>query len=133
VAKSEIILCDTNIIIGFLIKQSPIVSKLRNLTNDLEDWDRLAISVVTYGEVLPSSFPSDKNATRRFLRNFRMIDLDRMASRLAREYFNEAYYHERMLMDCLIGATAVANNIPVWTQNRSDFRRFKGIRLFSPR
>ncbi|WKN42091.1 PIN domain-containing protein [Tunicatimonas pelagia] len=127
--KKEVILCDTNILLGFLRRDQMAVDRLFRVTEGYSDWSRLAISVITYGEILPSSKKRDRKATRDFLNLFQLVELDRAGSKLVKSYFNTETFYSGMISDALIAATAVSSGLKIWTLNRSDFVRFKGVRL----
>ena len=116
-AKNQLILCDTNILIGVIRNDEKIVSRFTTL-----DWSNLFISIITYGEILVGARKGERRKTKAFLKSFGIIELDTQISLRLRQIFNEAYYHENLLADALIAATAVTYNIPIWTTNKKDFQ-----------
>jgi predicted nucleic acid-binding protein len=131
-AKKELILCDTNILIGLIRQREEIVERFASVVSATGGWDRLCISIITYGEILPNATKRERRRTLQFLNSFRILELDRRISNLLREIFNETYYHERMMADALIAATAITYDMPLWTLNKKDFQH-KGIRFIHPR
>ena len=129
-AKGGLILCDTNILLGFLHNHLPTVNKVAALTEDLTDWSQVCISIITYGEILPSARKKDRSKVQLFLRNFKLVHLDQRASKLAKELMNVSYYYKGLLADALIGSTAIVNGLSVWTYNKQDFKQFRGVQFF---
>ena len=120
-AKNQLILCDTNILIGVIRNDEKVVSRFTTL-----DWNNLFISIITYGEILVGARKGERRKTKAFLKSFGIIELDTQISLHLRQIFNEAYYHENLLADALIAATAVTYNIPIWTTNKKDFQYVEG-------
>lgn len=129
-AKKGLILCDTNILLGYIHNHSPTVSKVAALTDDLTDWSQMCISIITYGEILPTTRKKDRKKMQLFLRNFKMVHLDQRVSRLTKEFMNESYYYKGLLADAMIGSTAIVNGLPIWTYNKQDFKQFRGVQFF---
>ncbi len=126
-AKNQLILCDTNILISVIRNDEGIVNRFISL-----DWDSLFISIVTYGEILVGARKGELRRTKSFLKSFGIIELDTHISIKLREIFNEAYYHKNLLADALIASTAVTYDMPIWTTNKKDFRHVAGIRFINP-
>ncbi|MGB3587633.1 MAG: PIN domain-containing protein [Tunicatimonas sp.] len=132
-AKEEVIVCDTNILLAVIKNHIPTVRILSGLTNEFTEWRNMYISIITYGEILPVTQKKERKKIIAFLRNFTLLHIDKRASLFTKELMNESYYYAGLLADGLIGASAITNGIPIWTYNKKDFQQFKGIRFFNPR
>lgn len=126
-AKNQLVLCDTNILIAVIRGDQKIIEQLTSIS-----WENLFISIITYGEVLIGARKSEGRKTKAFLKSFQVIDLDAGISKHLREIFNEAYYHKNLMADALIAATALEYDIPLWTKNKRDFTYVKDIRFYNP-
>ncbi len=123
------VLCDTNILIEFYKNNPTIVNELR-----LIGIDRLAISVITQAELyygainkaellkiqkhlnLLPNFPIDHQVSTQFIQLMERYSLS----------------HKLAIPDALIAATALVNNISLYTLNLKDFRFIEGIDLHIP-
>ena len=59
----------------------------------------------------------------------RYIDFTPAHAEIAARLFNQAGRRRGSQMDCMIAATAIAENAPIATSDREDFRRFEGAGL----
>ena len=125
--QAQLILIDTNILLSYLRGHQATYHRLRQLSPEQK-----CISIITYGEVLVGTKKGKKRATLSFLRSFRIIELNTQISFLLRGIFNESYYREGLMADSLIAATAIVYDLPVWTNNKKDFKSVKEIRFYNP-
>lgn len=124
-AKNQIVLLDTNILIGILRKDKKVIAAFTQL-----NWDDLYISTITYGEIIIGARKGELQKTKRFLKSFGIIELDKSISVRLRQIYHEAYYHQGVLADAIIGATAITYDLPLWTTNKIDFNYISGLRFF---
>ena len=62
---------------------------------------------------------------------YHIIEINRNISLLARQFIHKyALSHNLKIPDALIGATAIAYNLPLYTYNIKDFRFLPDITLF---
>jgi tRNA(fMet)-specific endonuclease VapC len=111
------ILCDTNILIEFYKGNSEIIGELHKagLSN-------LAVSVVTIGELFYGARDkAELIKIQKHLALMKQIQLD--------EY---ALSHRLSVPDALIAATALSQDIPVFTLNLRDFRYISDLKLYKP-
>jgi len=111
------LLVDTDIFIDHLRGTRPLVRE--------EHW--LSYSIVTRMELFGGR--NDERATRRLLDTLTQLDLDveiaEQAGRLSRDA-------QLDVADALIAATALAHKLTVFTRNRRNFERVRGLKIRSP-
>lgn len=124
----KIILCDTNIFIGYFHGDETIIKELDYLT-----FDRLAISVVSVAEIYYGMRKKEATVTRELVRRFTILHLDKEISKLFIQLVL-GYKDMRVgVPDALIAATAVANQVELFTLNKKDFDFMDGIKLYKPK
>ena len=112
------ILCDTNILIEFYKNNSDIVDELQNV-----GLAELAVSVVTSGELYFGA--KDKRELAKIQKQLSLIqqiplDLD-ISNRFLSLLEEYALSHKLSVPDALIAATALSQDIPLYTLNLKDF------------
>lgn len=126
-AKKSLVLCDTNIIIEFYKENPSILTKLRAIGQD-----NIAISIITAGELLYGAL--NKKELRQIsqdLAHLHLIHLDPAIGKRFIELMSEySLSHNLSLPDGLIDATALIEDIPLYTLNKKDFRYIDGIQLY---
>ena len=127
-AAKKIVLCDTDVFIDYFHEDERIVRELDHL-----GFERLAISVVSVGEIYFGMRKRETAITRDLIRRFNLFHLDKGISQLFVQYM--LGYHAKGLgvPDAIIAAMAISNNVELFTLNRSDFDYIEGLRLYSPR
>jgi len=70
--------------------------------------------------------------TRDLVRRFNLLHLDKGISQLFMQYMLGYQAKGLRVPDALIAATAVSNNVELFTLNRSDFEFIDGLRLYNP-
>lgn len=126
-AKNQVVLLDTNILIGILRKNEKVIQTFITL-----NWDELFISTITYGEIIIGARKGEFQKTKRFLKSFGIIELDKNISLRLRQIYHEAYYHQGLPADAIIGATAIKYDLPLWTTNKIDFNYISDLRFYNP-
>jgi predicted nucleic acid-binding protein len=123
------ILCDTNILIEFYKGNSDVVSELRKI-----GLSNLAVSVITSGELFYGA--KDKNELNRLkkhLSHLNPITLDKeITSKFLELLERYALSHKLSVPDALIAATALAQNLSLYTLNLKDFRFIPELQLHKP-
>ena len=123
------ILCDTIILIEFYKNNSDIVDELQKL-----GLAELAVSVVTSGELYFGA--KDKRELEKIQKQLSLIqqiplDLD-ISNRFLSLLEEYALSHKLSVPDALIAATALSQNIPLYTLNLKDFQFIPGLKLHKP-
>ncbi len=125
-AKKELIILDTDILIEIIRKNITVIQKC-----DRMGTEKLAISSISFNEFLAGS--RDKQDLQRnikFLKRFKLISINRNIDRLFTElYKTYAISHRPGIPDMLIAATSLHYSYAVYTNNKKHFRFIPGIRL----
>lgn len=122
------ILCDTNIFIEFYKKNESIIQSLHVIGKE-----NIAISVITEAELLYGALNSQElRKLQKHLAMCHNYPLSREVSKVFIELMNRyALSHRPSIPDLLIGATAIVNNLELFTLNTKDFRFIPEIKLYS--
>jgi len=118
---------DTSFLIRALIPGTPEEVKLRKWAREGE---ALVMSSVAWAEFLCGPLGSvERELADRFIE--RRQDFTQHQAAIAARLFNESGRRRTMIIDCMIGAAALADGAPVATSNAADFSRFAvaGLKL----
>jgi tRNA(fMet)-specific endonuclease VapC len=124
----KIILCDTNIFIGYFHGEENIIKELDFLT-----FDRLAISVISVAEIYYGMRKKEAVITRELVRKFNILHLDKEISKLFIQLVLGYKDMKIGVPDALIAATAISNQVELFTLNKKDFDFMDGIKFYKPR
>jgi predicted nucleic acid-binding protein len=121
------ILCDTNILIEFYKGNPKIVETLQNIGPS-----NLAISAVTTGELYYGA--KDKRELRKIQKHLSLLQQIPLDEEISAHFIHllEAYSlsHKLSIPDALIAATAISQEIPIYTLNVKDFQFIPRIQLY---
>lgn len=124
--SSELILCDTNILIELYKNNSSIIAELKKIGQP-----NLSISIVTAGELIYGAI--NKRELGKILKDIahlNLLHIDKMIGELHIELMaNYSLSHNLTLPDALIAATALHHAIPLYTLNKKDFRYIPELKL----
>ncbi|MFM8914539.1 MAG: type II toxin-antitoxin system VapC family toxin [Flammeovirgaceae bacterium] len=125
--EKGLVLCDTNIIIEFY-KENPVVVK--NLQGIGQQ--NIAVSIVTAGELLYGALnKKELNQIKNDLEHLHVIHLKKeTGERFTQLMVDYTLSHRLSLPDGLIAATALTEDLQLYTHNLKDFRYIKGIGLY---
>ena len=104
-------LFDTNILIDFLNGVEPAMVELAN-------YDDLAISVISWMEVMVGASETAKGGTRAFLSGFQLVGLDEPVAEAAVALRQS---HRIKLPDAIVWASAQVHGRLLVTRNERDF------------
>jgi predicted nucleic acid-binding protein len=104
-------LFDTNILIDYL-------NAVPQARDELDRYEVVNISIISWMEVLVGAPPQVETATRRFLAGFGMIELD---SEIAERAVSLRRKHGIKLPDAIIWAAADVHSLLLVTRNTKDF------------
>ncbi|MEQ9405019.1 MAG: type II toxin-antitoxin system VapC family toxin [Cyclobacteriaceae bacterium] len=126
--KNSLVLCDTNILIEFYRENQEILKNLESIGQE-----NIAVSIVTVGELLFGALNKKElkqiNKDLSHLHIFNISDsVGEVFTQLMTEY---SLSHNLGLPDGLIAATAIAEDIPLYTLNMKDFKFIKGLKFLN--
>ena len=123
------ILCDTNILIEFYKGNSVILGELHKA-----GLPNLAVSIVTTGELFYGARDKvELVKIQKHLALIKQIHLDTdISSRILTLLDEYALSHRLSVPDALIAATALSQDIPLFTLNLRDFRFISALKLYEP-
>lgn len=126
-AKNKVILCDTNIIIE-LSKNNLLISQELQAIGSAN----IAVSAVSAGELMYGALNKAELAKiKKGLNAIQIIHLDETISGKCLELLEDySLSHNLDVPDALIAATAITQNLPLYTLNLKDFRFIEGIKLY---
>lgn len=120
------ILIDTSVIIDFLRRKDKEQTLLYGLTEET-----LYISIISHAELYAGKSiweKSDvKKALEKTLSKIPILNIETGISIKAGHI--KAYHHNNSLVDCIIAATAITNNLELATLNVKDFKPIKELML----
>ena len=121
------ILCDTNVIIEALKKNSAVIQTIEKI-----GLDRIAVSVVTAMELYYGALnKAEVKKIKRHLSSIRIFHIDEGISVTASELIERyAKSHGLQIPDALIAATSLNHGIKLYTGNKKDFVFIEKINLW---
>ena len=121
------IICDTNILIEFYKGNENVLKTLNSI-----GVANLGVSIITIGELYFGAKDKRELAKlQKHLSVLRQFELDAEASEIFLGLMNEfVLSHKLSVPDGLIAATAIRNNLPLFTLNVKDFHYLPGLTLY---
>jgi len=125
--EKPLVLCDTNIIIDFYKEHPDTLKQLRAIGQDC-----IAISIITAGELLFGALNKEEyQQIRQDIAHLHLLHLDPAIDecfmRLMDTY---SLSHNLSLPDGFIAATAIEEDISLYTRNTKDFRFIEELNLY---
>ena len=125
--KGQLVLCDTNIIIEFYKENAAILDSLQTIGQS-----NIALSMITAGELLYGAL--NKKELAKINKDIDHLHIKHITQAIG-ECFIElmgkyTLSHNLSLPDGLIAATAITEDLPLYTLNQKDFKYIKGLRLY---
>ncbi|MCG8323630.1 MAG: type II toxin-antitoxin system VapC family toxin [Cytophagales bacterium] len=125
--KSQLILCDTNIIIELYKGNPAILKTLKSIGQE-----NITISIITAGELVYGALNKRELARiKKDIAHLPILDIDKaVCDKFLTLMSTYALSHQLSLPDGFIAATALAHQIPLYTLNKKDFKYIKGLKLY---
>ncbi len=126
--KKQIVLCDTNIFIYLLREDLSVYTQLKSIGQE-----NIAYSIITKAEIFQGAFKKELSRDEQMFDAFKLFHLNDDVSKVFNEIIiNYSKSHRIQIPDALIAATAIENNLPLYTLNIKDFDFIAGLRLYKP-
>ncbi len=122
--EKNIVLCDTNILIEFYKNNPNIVAQLNKIGAE-----NIAISAVSAGELLFGALNKrEVLAIKKDIEHLILLHTNDLVSKKFMELmFTYSKSHGLAVPDALIAATAMVNEIPLYTLNMKDFKFIENL------
>ncbi len=126
--KKQIILCDTNIFIHLLREDLSVYRQLKSIGQE-----NIAYSIITKAEIFQGAFKKELHRDEQMFDAFKLYHLNEDISKVFNGIIiNYSKSHRIQIPDALIAATAIENNLPLYTLNIKDFDFIDGLKLYKP-
>ena len=125
--EKSLVLCDTNIIIDFYKEHPDTLKQLQAIGQNY-----IAISIVTAGELLFGAFNKEEyQQIRQDIAHLHLLHLDLAIDECFMDLMDTySLSHNLSLPDGLIAATAIVEDIALYTRNKKDFRYIEELKLY---
>ena len=122
-----VILCDTDILIELYKNNPVIISELRKIGSK-----QIAISSITQAELYYGALNKrELLKIKKHLSQLEILAVDRTVSEQFIQLMeNYALSHKLAIPDAIIAATALVNNLDLYTLNQKDFRFISNLNLY---
>jgi predicted nucleic acid-binding protein len=95
--------------------------------------DNLALSIITYAEMVYGTPKSRLSSIKSFLEGLKIIDIDINVSKHFKAIvLSYSLTHRVGIPDSLIAATAISQGMTLYTENKRDFDFIPGIKFYKP-
>jgi tRNA(fMet)-specific endonuclease VapC len=123
------ILCDTNVLIEFYKGNTTIVEELRQI-----GVAQLAISVIAQAELYYGALnKAELLRIQKHLNLLHNLPIDpQISNRFIELMVQYSLSHKLAIPDALIAATALVNDLELYTLNIKDFRFIENLKLYQP-
>ena len=126
--KRKITLCDTTILFELLKGNAEIKKRLEEIGHE-----NIAFSIITHAEAYAGSSKDEMKVLKSFFSKHKLFHLNGEASEIFNGLIQSHHVrHSKWIPDALIAATAISNNLEVYTLNRKDFDFIDKLILFNP-
>lgn len=125
--KEAVILCDTNILIELYKNNPVIISELRKIGSK-----KIAISSITQAELYYGALNKQELLQiKKHLSQLKILVVDTVVSEQFIQLMeNYALSHKLAIPDAIIAATALVNNLDLYTLNQKDFQFISNLSLY---
>lgn len=126
------VICDTDVLIDYWSERAARHNAVCENLEKRIGTENVTISMVSWLELLRGV--QDKSHQARMLKRLKDVsvlmlndDISRKAMELMQLYHLS---HGLQIPDCLVAATALVTDLPLYTFNTKDFKFIKGLRLY---
>ena len=122
------ILIDTSILVGYLKRKEKENTILYNLYQSCEE---MCVSAITVFEVFYGCDSEHVAHITQFFEGFTIIPFDAEIARIASQEYRRLKLRQAQLEVCelVIGATAIAKDIPLATLNTEPFKKLSNVKI----
>jgi tRNA(fMet)-specific endonuclease VapC len=126
-AQTNLILCDTNVIIDILRNKQSIIDEINSIGMENIIISTITMAELLYGAINKTEFEKIKKHTE-FIR---ILPINESISDIFMEIVSKyALSHSIGIPDAIIAATAIFYNIELYTLNLKDFNFIPNLKLF---
>lgn len=126
--KDKLILCDSNILFALLKGNQEIKKNLEKIGEE-----NISFSIITHAEAYAGSSKDDVKALKVFFARHHLYHINEDASKIFNGLILSNHnYHERWIPDAIIAATALSNQLELFTLNRKHFDFIPHLKLYNP-
>jgi hypothetical protein len=127
--SDKIVLCDTDVIIEFYKNNANVISKLRAIGQE-----NILISTITAGELIYGALnKKELKQIQKDLNSLTILDIDEKTCEIFLNIMGKyVLSHNLSLPDGFIAASAIANDIELFTLNLKDYRFIPELKIYSP-
>ena len=126
--KTGIVLCDSNILFQLLKGNKEIEKAVLKIGEA-----NVGFSIITQAEAYAGSPKEEIKFLRTYFRKHPTYPIDREVSTIFTGLILSSHErHSKWIPDALIAATAIGNQLPLYTLNRKDFDFIPELKLYNP-
>ena len=124
--KTPLVLCDTNIIISYMINDEKTIRVLQKI-----HFDNILISSITEMELMRGAGNKQElQLMKKNITGINVVHFNEGISQLSCNFITEFHLSQNLqIPDAIIAATAVYYQIPLLTYNTKDFKFINGLHL----
>lgn len=124
--QKKVVLCDTDVMIEFYRGNQEIITELKNIGQEY-----IAISYITAGELIFGAFNKrDLTKLKKDIEHIALFDIDNKICEIFIDLLIKyTLSHHLAVPDGFIAATAIANDVELFTLNKKDFKFITGLKL----
>ena len=127
--QDKIVLCDTDVIIEFYKNNPDVISMLRAIGQE-----NIFVSTITAGELIYGALnKTELHQIQRDLKSLTVLDIDEKTCEVFLDILGKyALSHKLTLPDGFIAASAISNDIELFTLNIKDYRFIQELKIYRP-
>lgn len=127
--QDKIVLCDTDVIIEFYKNNPDVISMLRAIGQE-----NIFVSTITAGELIYGALnKTELHQIQRDLKSLTVLDIDEKTCDVFLDIMGKyALSHKLTLPDGFIAASALSNDIELFTLNIKDYRFIQELKIYRP-